>query len=243
MLQNKWATLLELVRPKDSGPFMRLEDTLLEDEEADKVTKQIYDIIQSEYPLEEPDHKRHRTALEMSPEYNLRRERDPTETDEEHLDRIKRKNTWPARSTAAEAKWIWRAQVVIRAMKFLHEHGGCDSARISSWPFRPTDFYEYSWICLREGQGVKAWNFYGQPPPLPPKGLTVHEEAEWCYKAAESDQEKILAEWHKGEELEVLSGQIRLQNLPGPVPWRRKRSRPQPRARTINPPTSFSARG
>ncbi|KAL5338246.1 hypothetical protein BJX70DRAFT_367541 [Aspergillus crustosus] len=40
-------------------------------------------------------------------------------------------------------------------MKFLYKHGGCDSDRISSWSFRPTDFYEYSWICLREGQGVE----------------------------------------------------------------------------------------
>ncbi|KAL5338245.1 hypothetical protein BJX70DRAFT_367540 [Aspergillus crustosus] len=72
---------------------MRLEDTRLEDGEADKVTKQIYDIIQSEYLLEEPDHERHRTALEMSPEYNFRRERDPAETDEEYLDRMKRVNT------------------------------------------------------------------------------------------------------------------------------------------------------
>ncbi|OKO99860.1 hypothetical protein PENSUB_8077 [Penicillium subrubescens] len=122
---------------------MRLEDTLLEDEEADEVTKQIYNIIQSEYPLEEPDHKRHRTALELSPEHILRRKRDPTETDEEYLDRMERVNTWPAYSTAAEAKWIWRAQVVIRAMKFLCDYAGCDS-------FRPKVFYEYSWICLRE---------------------------------------------------------------------------------------------
>lgn len=72
-------------------------------------------------------------------------------------------------------------------------------------------------ICPREGQSVRAWIFYGQPAPLLPKGLTVHEEAEWCYKAAESDQEKILVEWHKGEELKVFSGRIRLQNLPGPI--------------------------
>ncbi|KAJ5906574.1 uncharacterized protein N7473_003490 [Penicillium subrubescens] len=185
---------------------MRLEDTLLEDEEADEVTKQIYNIIQSEYPLEEPDHKRHRTALELSPEHILRRKRDPTETDEEYLDRMERVNTWPAYSTAAEAKWIWRAQVVIRAMKFLCDYAGCDS-------FRPKVFYEYSWICLREGQGVRAWDFYGHPPPLPPKGLTDHEKAEWYYETAERHQEKILAEWHKGKELEILSGQIRLQDL------------------------------
>lgn len=56
---------------------MRLADTLLEDEEADKVTNQIYDIIQSEYPLEEPDHKRHRAALEISPKHKLLRKRGP----------------------------------------------------------------------------------------------------------------------------------------------------------------------
>jgi hypothetical protein len=35
MSQDKYVALLELVKPKDHAPFMRLADTLLEDEEAD----------------------------------------------------------------------------------------------------------------------------------------------------------------------------------------------------------------
>ncbi|KAB8212772.1 hypothetical protein BDV33DRAFT_186185 [Aspergillus novoparasiticus] len=221
MSRNNLVRLLKLVKPKSDGPFMRLADTLLEDEEAEEVTRQMYDIIRSSYTLEEPDHTSHRKALEESLEYRVTlRIRDPEETDEDYLNRMDRVNTWPARSTATEAKWIWRAQVVIRAMKFAHENTIWDSAGVSrEWVcrFRPKDFYEYSWICLREGQGVRAWNYYGQPPPLPPNELSTQEEAEWYYKAAERDQGRILALWHEGQELQHISDQLALKDLPAPA--------------------------
>jgi hypothetical protein len=44
--------------------------------------------------------------------------------------------------------------------------------------------------------------------PLPSKGLSVDEEAEWCYQVAERDQQRMLVDWHEGKELEVVSGQL-----------------------------------
>ncbi|KAH8431363.1 uncharacterized protein LDX57_009021 [Aspergillus melleus] len=148
MSRNICESLLELARPKDNDRFMRLEDTLLDDEEANEVTLRMYDLISSTYPVEVPDHTSHCKALEESLEYKITlREGDPEETDQEYLDRMDRVHTWPAYSTAAEAKWIWRAQVTIRPMKLLHISGGYDFAGVlggGNWSFRPKDFYQYS---------------------------------------------------------------------------------------------------
>ncbi|KAI3015045.1 hypothetical protein CBS147347_11307 [Aspergillus niger] len=219
MSRNICESLLELAKPKTNGLFMRLEDTLLKDEEANEVTLRMYGLISSTYPVEKPDQTRHRKALEESWEYKVTlREKDPEETDEDYLHRLHLVDTWPAYSAAAEAEWIWRAQVIIRAMKLLHERGGYDFAGVSgggNWSFKPKDFYEYSWICLREGQGVRTWG--KNPPPFPPKGLSVQEEGEWYYQAAERAQEKILAAWHEGKELERISGQLTSEDLLAPV--------------------------
>ncbi|KAF7128804.1 hypothetical protein CNMCM5793_003713 [Aspergillus hiratsukae] len=205
--------LLRLVDHKSGGPFMRLLDSHLEDEEAEEVTSKMYNLIRPFYPLEEPEYTHHRKALEEGLEYKATgRERGPDESDEMYLDRMGRFNSWPARSTAAEAKWTWRAQVVIRAMKLVHE----TITEVSGEgivPFRPEDFYLYSWICLREGEGLRAWDYGRRYPPSPPEELPIAKKAEWYYSAAERDQGRILAQWHAGKELQHISGQMTLDNL------------------------------
>ncbi|PYH95100.1 hypothetical protein BO71DRAFT_398314 [Aspergillus ellipticus CBS 707.79] len=154
-----------------------------------------------------------------SREYQERRKRDPEETDEEYLDRMDRVTKWPERSTTAEARWIWRAQVVIGAMKFLHDKSGGDYAKLrmpGKYSFNPKDFYYYSWICLREGFGVRSWKI---SPPLPPGDLSIHEKTEWFYKRAQQDQEMTLARWYEGKELRDITGEWTLKGLAGSAPY------------------------
>ncbi|KAJ6117957.1 hypothetical protein N7523_005708 [Penicillium sp. IBT 18751x] len=217
MSRDKCVQLLELVRPKQDGVFMRLADGLLEDDEAEALTTQMYELIRSTYTLKAPDQTNHRQALEKSLEYRVTlRERDPSETDGGYRRRMDRVNAWPELSAAIEAKWIWRAQVVISAMKNLHELSRGDYLGLretANLSFSPEAFYEYSWICLREGHGVQAWNMYGNSPPLPPSGLSIQEKTEWFYNTAIACQKNILTHWHNGETLESLSGAITLESL------------------------------
>jgi hypothetical protein len=120
MSKNSYVSLLELSKPKEDEVFMRLEDTLLDVEEAEILTTRMYDQIKSTHKLEVPDHTSHQTTLARSPQMNAQRVRAPEETDDEYLKRLHSVNTWPGHSAIIEAKWIWRAQVVIEATGLFH---------------------------------------------------------------------------------------------------------------------------
>lgn len=221
----KTLALMKLANPNPHELFMRLDDAILEDDDAEKVGRRMWHLIEASYTWAEPDQVRHQKALEESQEFTVTgRIKDDDETDKGYANRMICLDAWPAKSTAKEARWIWRAQMAILAMRFIYENGGCDfteAVRIGEeWigPFRPRDFYIYSWICLREGEGARAWENYGKAPPLPPKGLSVREEAERCLKAAEVLQETVLRLWNKGYELGQISGEMTWEDLMDQAP-------------------------
>lgn len=72
-----------------------------------------------------------------------RRSREPTETDDKYQERLHRVNTWPEHYSIIEAKWIWRAQVVIEAMGLFRGMSESQCSELESaadYSFRPMDF-------------------------------------------------------------------------------------------------------
>jgi hypothetical protein len=79
---------LSLCYPDKDTTLIRLKDYLLNKEEAEESTKQIYDLIKSIRKLEVPDHTTRQNALED--EMNAERAKEPTETEGEYEERMGR---------------------------------------------------------------------------------------------------------------------------------------------------------
>lgn len=203
------ALLLSLCYPDEDTTLIRLEDYVLDEEEAEESTEQIYNLIKSVRKLEVPDHTTRQNALED--EMDAERAKEPTETEGEHEKRMGRVSHWVRSLPIREAKWIWRARVVIEAMGLFLGLSDTQHSELKSGAlrrFHPKAFYMYSWICLTGGRGVRTWGGRGGPIPPPPllsKGLSIQEQTKWFYTAALALQEVVLNKWSKGQKLrEVL---------------------------------------
>lgn len=120
------------------------------------------------------------------------------------------------RSAAADALWIWRAQIVIEAMglyRGMSPDRCAELRRVYSWTFDPQDFCEYSWMCLRGEQGVRVREMYGEAPPSPPLGLSTQEQKDWLYTTAHESQDSIVAHWHGGKTLLTSGDRLILRSL------------------------------
>ncbi|KAJ5346914.1 uncharacterized protein N7506_000167 [Penicillium brevicompactum] len=203
------ALLLSLCYPDEDTTLIRLEDYLLDEEEAEESTEQIYSLIKSVRKLEVTDHTSRQNALED--EVEAERAKEPTETEGEYERRMGRVSHWVRYWPIREAKWIWRARVVIEAMGLFLGLSDAQHSELKSGAlrrFNPKAFYMYSWICLTGGRGVRAWGGRGGPIPPPPllsKGLSIQEQTKWYYTTALALQEDVLNKWRKGQNLsEVL---------------------------------------
>lgn len=198
------ALLLNLCYPDEDTTLIRLEDYLLGEEEAEESTEQIYNLIKSVQKLDVPDHTTRQNALED--EMDAERAKEPTETEEEYEERMRRMRHWVRSLPIREAKWIWRARVVIEAMGLflgLSEIQHSELQSVALLPFHPKRFYMYSWICLTGGRGIRSWGTRGGPLPPPPllsKGLPIQEQTKWFYTTALALQEDVLNKWRKGQE-------------------------------------------
>lgn len=161
------ALLLSVCYPDEDTTLIRLEDYVLEDEEAEESTEQIYNLIQSVRKLEVPDHTSCQNALGV--EMNAERAKEPQETEVEYEKRMDFASHWVLSLPVREAKWIWRARVVIEAMGLFLGLSDTQHSELK-WGilrrFDPKAFYMYSWICLTGGRGVRTWEGRGGPIPL-----------------------------------------------------------------------------
>jgi hypothetical protein len=207
------------LRCGSEGPFMRVVDSILDPEKAAEVPSQMYDLIKSSYRWEQPDRGRHLNAFRRPPDDEEESRKHPDESNKEYSDRMNRRSTWPERSTASDAEWIWRAQVVIRSLGFLLEKSGGYLEGLGGtreYSFRRKDFYEYAWICFREGVGVRLWKI---SPKLPPPDLSIEDKAQWFYKKALQTEEKILTDWYEGKTLETITGEWTLDDVWEAAPY------------------------
>lgn len=202
------ALLLSLCYPDEDTTLIRLEDYLLDEEEAEESTGQIYNLIKSVCKIEMPDHTTRQKALED--EMDAERTKDSAETEGEYEKRMCHMRHWVRSLPIREAKWIWRARVVIEAMGLFLELSEIQHSKLKSGAlrtFHPKRFYMYSWICLTGGRGVRSWGKNGGPLPPPPllaKGLSIQEQTRWFYNMALALQKEILTKWRNGQELSKM---------------------------------------
>jgi hypothetical protein len=193
--------------------WMRIEDTYLDEDEAEAVTSQMYTLLSSFVTWERPDPNLHLKFSEFHEDPN-EFEQDPSESKVEYLERLERLKTAPNRQAKCEADWIWRAQVVIRVLNYLQTAAGGDysNLRTESYYFDPKSFYDYAWICFREGQGVRTWR---SEPEMAPNGLLPLDCGTWYCEAAKKAENRILTGWYEGKSLTDISGALTLEEAWG----------------------------
>ncbi|KAJ5350237.1 hypothetical protein N7541_007964 [Penicillium brevicompactum] len=198
------ALLLSLCYPDEDTTLIRLEDYLLDEEEAEESTEQIYSLIKSVRKLEVTDHTSRQNALED--EVEAERAKEPTETEGEYERRMGRVSHWVRYWPIREAKWIWRARVVIEAMGLFLGLSDAQHSELKSGAlrrFNPKAFYMYSWICLTGGEVSGL----GEDVEVQYLHHLCYqkEQTKWYYTTALALQEDVLNKWRKGQNLsEVL---------------------------------------
>lgn len=91
---------------------------------------------------------------------NAERAKEPIETEGEFEKRTDFASHWVRSLPIREAKWIWRAWVVIEAMGLFLGLSDTQHSKLKSGAlhrFDPKAFYMYSWICLIGGRVVRTW--------------------------------------------------------------------------------------
>lgn len=103
------------------------------------------------------------------------------------------------------------AQVVIKALDLLHtaSKGDYSVLKTSLTSFHPRKFYEYAWICLKGGQGVRAWR--NPQPPMPSPGPPVADQGQVFYHVL--NEKMVVEKWHQGDLLETPSGKLTLNDI------------------------------
>ena len=81
--------------------------------------------------------------------------------------------------------------------------------------FDPKSLYEYMWICLNEGLGVRVWK---TRPQMPPKDSPEESQALWYSRTAEKVEEQVRTKWNQGEGLGDQIPRWTLENLLGMNP-------------------------
>lgn len=175
----------------------------LEPEESDTITKRLFEIIEDQYVWPWPNfesHIRNRTvAFDI-----VDRVWYPDGSYSQWHERQQKLDIWPQRQAQEECGWIKRAMIITRTLHFLAKQSeggfpmrGCREGR--RYYFAPRDLYEYMWMCLNQGLGVRAWK---QEPPQPPDDLQDCQKPGWYTQEAARIEEEVRSKWEQGEALE-----------------------------------------
>ncbi|KAI1318023.1 hypothetical protein F5Y16DRAFT_414522 [Xylariaceae sp. FL0255] len=197
-------------------PHMRIEDTLLELDEAEPTANAMYGVLKAEYEWRWPDQSKHLASWKDERGQCVQ---DREEDEEDYQDRASRWREWPRLKAIEQARWLRCAMVTSHALQYLHEcHSRGESLDGKSpngfrFAFNARDFYEYVWICLSQGQGTRVWKV---KPPMPSK--SEEEVDPWYYV---SNAQRIMAQTieacENGIDLEALVPILGLDDmLPAP---------------------------
>jgi hypothetical protein len=201
------AHLLILIRPKESGPFLR--DTAcggVESSEAAEITSRLFELIKDYFPKWQwPDSESHLRNWQV-PSDSIHRVQHSEESDDEFRERLQLLDSRTQRQTRKEAEWIQYAFIVYRSLRCLNhasKHGRCMHGSVEGvkYDFSPRRLYEYIWMCLYQGLDQRCWKVEAEQPPPDLEAIPL---AEWYTKKAGAIIKEIRTRWDQGEELRKL---------------------------------------
>jgi len=198
--------LVDLSRYNDTGIWMRIEDTSLKPEEAEEVTSKMFELADPYIVWDFPDRATHlaQSKYETDPR-DLERQPDQ-ETKEQYEERMVRLRNAPDTISRCEEGWLRRACIINGVLGLLHNaaKGDYSVLKTKHTSFFPKLYYDYFWICLRLGFGVRAWG--AAEPPKPPYEWGPEDLGHWYWQTADRTLHGALYRWHGGELLEDIAG-------------------------------------
>jgi len=195
-------TLLLHANPNDNEegkPFLRVVDTILDLEEAISITSEMYEVLAPIRDFQWPDPTKH---LERCPYEPCKEDllQYSGEGDEAYQERLKRLAARPEKSASRQASWLRCALIVITALDFARQEAPKRELEIS---FISDRFYQYVWICLNQGLGVRVWK---KQPPLLPSHIIGYARAAWYAETASGIYNTVVLRWYEGKPLEEQLG-------------------------------------
>ena len=182
--------ILDLVRPKNGMLSSVLRDVnSLREREAEELTSRISEIITPYHLPTNPDPGSHHRGA-RSPSGLLK-------TSLEASFFVPKSGGKSVGPSVMELKWIWRAHIVMAAIRLFHDMSETEFLGLqheSHWPFRPEDFYRYSRACLRLAQSAGGGKSLGLPLfARVPMAILPQEERGWFVEAADAQRRAIYS--------------------------------------------------
>jgi hypothetical protein len=202
--------LLRLTVPPE--PFMRLDDTLLSNEEAKATANAMYDLVKGCYKWKWACPKTHlaNTTFEDDAEHRIQ---NPDEEKQDYIQRMQRLEAWPQKEADRHGQWLGYALITARALDYLQQQSVkrqrlCGKSGDHHYYFNPKRFYEYTWMCLNQGHGWRSWK---QSPELPEESMA--NPGTWYSKKAKTMVEDTIKLWNTGVKLECMFSVLVLNDL------------------------------
>lgn len=184
---------------------LRLYDCVTDITDVTAITTLFFETIKDEFQWHWPDTKSHLCNRAPSQDLEAYRQRDPKEHNDAYHERLQLIDTSPQRNAKEQADWIRHATIVTNTLRFLSDKfslgeimkGDHEGRR---YAFNPRRLYEYTWMCLHQGLGPRAWMIQ---PDEPPEDIKGSELTLWYTETAENTLERVRTKWEQGEDLDA----------------------------------------